>query len=92
VVLQLVIEPFAIELDLLSISVNMVPIILCQVVKLLSVVIHRMVPLAQLQELDKLAVHSARWQVVTTECDTKLIPCHVVVCKQCCSKQHPPGP
>jgi hypothetical protein len=47
-VLQLDIEPLVIELDLLSISVNMVPTVLCQVVKLLSVVIHRMVPLAQL--------------------------------------------
>jgi hypothetical protein len=46
-VLQLDIEPLAIELGLLSISVNMVPTVLCQVVKLLSVVIHRTVPLTQ---------------------------------------------
>jgi hypothetical protein len=37
-----------IELSLLSISVNMVPTVLCQIVKLPSVVIH-----------DKLAAHSA---------------------------------
>jgi hypothetical protein len=47
-VLQLNIEPFAIELGLLRVSVNMMPTVLCQVVKLLIVVIHRMVPLMQL--------------------------------------------
>jgi hypothetical protein len=44
-VLQLNIEPLAVELSFLCISVNMVPTILCHVVKLLSVVIHKMVPL-----------------------------------------------
>jgi hypothetical protein len=58
-VLELYIEPYVIELDLLSIRVNMVPTVLCHVVKLLSVVIHRLVPLAQLQELNKLVVNSA---------------------------------
>jgi hypothetical protein len=48
VVLQLDIEPFAIELWLLNINVNVVPTVLCQVVKLLSVFIHKTVPLAQL--------------------------------------------
>jgi hypothetical protein len=44
--MQLDIEPLAIELDLLYISVDMMPSVLCQVVKLLSVLIHRTVPLA----------------------------------------------
>jgi hypothetical protein len=44
VVLHLNIEPLAIELSLLGIAINMMPTILCQVVKLLGVLIHRMVP------------------------------------------------
>jgi hypothetical protein len=75
-----------IELSLLSISFNMVPTVLWQVVKLLSVVIHRTVPLVQLQDLNKLVVHSACCQVVTTECNTELIPHHVVIYWQCCDK------
>jgi hypothetical protein len=47
-VLQLNTEPLALELSLLDISVNMMPTILCQVVKLLGVFIHGTVPLAQL--------------------------------------------
>jgi hypothetical protein len=56
---QLDIEPFVIELNLLSISVHMAPIVLCQVVKWLSVVIHRTVSLARVQELNKLVMQSA---------------------------------
>jgi hypothetical protein len=51
-----------IELSLLSITVNMMPTVLCQVVKLLSVLIHRMIPLTQLQKLNKLAAHSAAYK------------------------------
>jgi hypothetical protein len=48
VVLQLNIEPLTIELGLLGITVNMMPTVLCQVVKLPGVLIHIMVPLMQL--------------------------------------------
>jgi hypothetical protein len=48
VVLQLNNEPLVIELGLLSIAVNMMSTVLCQVVKLLDVLIHRVVPLMQL--------------------------------------------
>jgi hypothetical protein len=44
-VLQLNIEPLAIELSHLGIAINMMPIVLSQVVKLLGVLIHRTVPL-----------------------------------------------
>jgi hypothetical protein len=37
-----------VELSLLCISINMVPTVLCQVVELLGVLIHRTVPLVQL--------------------------------------------
>jgi hypothetical protein len=57
--MQLHIERLEIELSLLSITVNMVITVLCQVVELLGVLIHRTVPLTQLQELNKLAAHSA---------------------------------
>jgi hypothetical protein len=57
--MQLNIERLEIELSLLSITVNMVITVLCQVVELLGVLIHRTVPLTQLQELNKLAAHSA---------------------------------
>jgi hypothetical protein len=60
VVLPLNIEPLAVELSLLSITVHVMLTILCKVIKLLGVVVHRMVPLAQLQKLDKLAVYGAR--------------------------------
>jgi hypothetical protein len=59
-ILQLNCEPFAKELSLHLISVNVVTPVLCQVVELLGVLIHIMVPLAQIQELTKLVVHGAR--------------------------------
>jgi hypothetical protein len=60
VVLPLNIEPLAVELSLLSITVHVMLTILCKVIKLLGVVVHSTVPLAQLQKLDKLAVYGAR--------------------------------
>jgi hypothetical protein len=45
-VLLLNIEPLAIELGLLSIPVNIISTVLCQDVKLLGVLIHKMVPLS----------------------------------------------
>jgi hypothetical protein len=57
--MQLNIEPLEIELGLLSITINMVLTILCQVVKLLGVLVHRTVSLTQLYKLNKLAAHSA---------------------------------
>jgi hypothetical protein len=50
-VLQLDCEPFVKKLGLLRIGVNVVTTVLCQVVELLGVLIHRMVLLAQIQEL-----------------------------------------
>jgi hypothetical protein len=47
------------ELSLLLIGVNVVAFILYQVVELLGLLIHRMVSLAQIQELRKLAAHGA---------------------------------
>jgi hypothetical protein len=49
----------SIELSLLSIIVHVMPTMLCKVIKLLGAVVHRMVPLAFLQKLDKLAVYGA---------------------------------
>jgi hypothetical protein len=46
-VLRLDCEPLAIELGLLLIGVNVMTIVLCQVIQLLRVLIHQIVPLAQ---------------------------------------------
>jgi hypothetical protein len=70
----------------------MVTPVLCQVVELLSVLIDRMVPLAQIQELRKLVVHCARLHVVTTEGNVELIPWYMVICGQCYSVRCRPGP
>jgi hypothetical protein len=51
--------PLVKGLGLLLISVNVVASVLCQVVELLGVLIHRMVPLEQIEELKKLAGHGA---------------------------------
>jgi hypothetical protein len=59
VVLQLNCEPRAKELSLLLIGVNVVASVLCLVVELLGVLINQIVPLAQIQELRKLAAHGA---------------------------------
>jgi hypothetical protein len=56
------------------------PIVLCKVIKLPGVVVHRTVPLAQLQKLDKLVAYGAHWKVVTTESIAELIPCHMLIC------------
>jgi hypothetical protein len=47
-ILQLNCEPHGIELSLLLIGVKVLTTILCQVTKLLSVLIHRMIPLAKI--------------------------------------------
>jgi hypothetical protein len=47
-ILQLNSEPLVKELDLLCISIHMVTPILCQIVELLNVLIHRTVPLVQI--------------------------------------------
>jgi hypothetical protein len=91
-VLQLNSESLVKELSLLLIGVNVVAFILYQVVELLGLLIHRMVSLAQIQELRKLVAHGAHWQEVATECHTELIPWHMVICWQCCSVRCPPGP
>jgi hypothetical protein len=49
--MQLNCEPLVKELGLLLIGVNVVTTVLCQVVELLRVLIHRKIPLAQIQEL-----------------------------------------
>jgi hypothetical protein len=49
--MQLNCEPLVKELGLLLIGVNVVTTVLCQVVELLRVLIHRTIPLAQIQEL-----------------------------------------
>jgi hypothetical protein len=49
--MQLNCEPLTKELGLLLIHVNVVASVLCQIVELLGVVIHRTVPLVQVQEL-----------------------------------------
>jgi hypothetical protein len=58
-VLQLNCEPLAIELCLLLVGVNVVTTVLCQVVELMGVLINRMIPLTQIQELRKLVAHCA---------------------------------
>jgi hypothetical protein len=50
------------------------PTVLCKVIKLLGVLIHRTVPLTQFQKLDKLAVDGTRGQLVTMESNRELIP------------------
>jgi hypothetical protein len=59
-ILQLNSEPLAKELDLLHISINMVTPVLRQIVEFLNILIDRIVSLAQIQKLCKLAAHSAR--------------------------------
>jgi hypothetical protein len=59
-ILQLNSEPLAKELSLLYISIHMVTPVLRQIVEFLNILIDRMVSLAQIQKLYKLAAHSAR--------------------------------
>jgi hypothetical protein len=59
-VLQLNCEPLAIELNLLLVGVIVVTTVLCQVVELMGVLVDRMISLAQIQELRKLAANCAR--------------------------------
>jgi hypothetical protein len=59
-ILQLNSEPLAKELNLLYISIHMVTPVLRQIVEFLNILIDRMVSLAQIQKLYKLAAHSAR--------------------------------
>jgi hypothetical protein len=60
VILQLNSKPLAKELNLLHICIDMVTLVLCQVVELLSVLIDRAVPLVQIQKLCKLVAYCAR--------------------------------
>jgi hypothetical protein len=71
------------EHGLLFISIDMVAPILHQVVELLGVLIDRMIPLAQIQKLSKLAVHYAHRQVVAMKGSAEHTPWHMVICWQC---------
>jgi hypothetical protein len=59
-ILQLDVEPFAEELNLLLIRVNVVCPILHEFVELVAVVVDSVVPLLQIEELCQLAVHESR--------------------------------
>ena len=76
--LQLDHEPIAEDTGFLLIRVNMVGSVLGEGVELANVVIHRVVPLLQAQEL-QLAAEQTRREVMTMEGSAKLGPWNLMV-------------
>jgi hypothetical protein len=57
----------------------MIACVLTQVIKILSLLQHCMIPLSECQKLIELAVHDACWYVISSECCLELSPFHLVV-------------
>jgi hypothetical protein len=78
-ILQLDREPIAEDTCFLLIHVNMVGSVLGEYVKLVNVVIHRVVPLLQVQKLLQLMAEQSRREVMTMEGGTELTPWDLMV-------------
>ena len=77
--LQLDHEPIAEDTGFLLIRVNMVGSVLGEGVELANVVIHRVVPLLQAQELLQLAAEQIRREVMTMEGGAELAPWDLMI-------------
>jgi hypothetical protein len=77
--LQLDREPTVEDTGFLFICVNMVGSVLGEGVELANVVIHKVIPLLQAQELLHLAAEQTRREVMTTEGGAKLTPWDLMI-------------
>jgi hypothetical protein len=77
--LQLDREPTVEDTGFLFICVNMVGSVLGEGVELANVVIHRVIPLLQAQELLQLAAEQTRREVMTTEGGAELTPWDLMI-------------
>jgi hypothetical protein len=72
-------EPVAEEVGFLLIHVDMIGAVLGKGVELVSVVIHRVVPLLQVKELLQLATEQTHREMMTTEGSAVLTPWNLMI-------------